>query len=261
MLVGRVGEVAGKRWKVDINARQAAVLMLSAVNLPGGIQVSSTDGDRIVCTWMEHESQPLALITRVSLCLSLSRGGIQRRRTHVDELNMRAVFEDGDLISAEVQQIMQDGTVSLHTRQMKYGKLEGGQLVEVPPALIKRQKQHFHHVEELRVDVIFGCNGLVWVGAHVEPPQVRHGRGHTTPRGLVGAQTRSWAHPTIQRIGRTSRDSGGRRAHAAVSRLLPIPLCRVWCISDGCVILMVRCRTRTPPQWPRLPTVSIPSPP
>jgi len=35
VLVGRIGEVAGKRWKVDINARQSAVLMLSAVNLPG----------------------------------------------------------------------------------------------------------------------------------------------------------------------------------------------------------------------------------
>jgi hypothetical protein len=44
---------------------------------------------------------------------------------------MRAVFSDGDLISAEVQQIMQDGTVSLHTRQLKYGKLQGGQLVQV----------------------------------------------------------------------------------------------------------------------------------
>jgi len=44
---------------------------------------------------------------------------------------MRSVFSDGDLISAEVQQIMQDGTVSLHTRQLKYGRLQGGQLVQV----------------------------------------------------------------------------------------------------------------------------------
>jgi hypothetical protein len=41
----------------------------------------------------------------------------------------------------------------------------------VAPSLIKRQKQHFHHVPELGVDVIFGCNGLVWVGVHVEPPK------------------------------------------------------------------------------------------
>lgn len=32
-------QVAPKRWKLDINSRQDATLMLSAVNLPGGIQV------------------------------------------------------------------------------------------------------------------------------------------------------------------------------------------------------------------------------
>lgn len=28
-----------KRWKVDVNSRQDAVLLLSSVNLPGGVQV------------------------------------------------------------------------------------------------------------------------------------------------------------------------------------------------------------------------------
>lgn len=42
--------------------------------------------------------------------------------------------------------------------------------MEVSPVLIKRQKQHFHHLKDLGVDVIFGCNGWVWVGCHVEPP-------------------------------------------------------------------------------------------
>jgi exosome complex component RRP4 len=32
-------EVGPSRWKVDANARQDAILMLSSVNLPGGIQV------------------------------------------------------------------------------------------------------------------------------------------------------------------------------------------------------------------------------
>lgn len=41
VVVGRVTDVAGKRWKVDVSAQQAAILMLSAVNLPGGIQVRS----------------------------------------------------------------------------------------------------------------------------------------------------------------------------------------------------------------------------
>ena len=60
MVVGRVTEVSGKRWKVAVNARQEATLQLSAVDLPGGVQ---------------------------------------RRRTAHDELNMRELFEETDLIS------------------------------------------------------------------------------------------------------------------------------------------------------------------
>ena len=33
-------QVAGKRWRIDLKSRQDAALMLSAVNLPGGIQVN-----------------------------------------------------------------------------------------------------------------------------------------------------------------------------------------------------------------------------
>ena len=32
-------QVANKRWRIDLKSRQAAALMLSAVNLPGGVQV------------------------------------------------------------------------------------------------------------------------------------------------------------------------------------------------------------------------------
>ena len=34
-------QVANKRWRIDLRSRQAAALMLSAVNLPGGVQVLS----------------------------------------------------------------------------------------------------------------------------------------------------------------------------------------------------------------------------
>jgi len=33
---------------------------------------------------------------------------------------------------------------------------------------VKRQKQHFHHLEQYGIDLIIGCNGLIWVGEHVE---------------------------------------------------------------------------------------------
>jgi hypothetical protein len=39
VVIGRVTDVIAKRWKMDINGRQEAALMLSAVDLPGGVQV------------------------------------------------------------------------------------------------------------------------------------------------------------------------------------------------------------------------------
>lgn len=115
----------------------------------------------------------------------------QRRRTSVDELNMRTLFEENDLVSvrrvrapgtrpprlvaaadlvitalqAEVQSFFSDGGVALHTRSAKYGRLSRGQLVCVPPVLIKRLKQHFSTLAGHSVDVVLGCNGWVWVQA------------------------------------------------------------------------------------------------
>lgn len=36
---------------------------------------------------------------------------------------MRQYLQEGDLISAEVQDVFQDGSLSLHTRSLKYGKV------------------------------------------------------------------------------------------------------------------------------------------
>ena len=104
LVVGRISQVEGKRWKVDINGQRDAVLQLSSVNLP--------DGE-------------------------------QRMRTHEDQMQMRSLFEEYDLISAEVQNASADGQLSLHTRSLKYGKLENGQLVTVPSSLIRRLPQHY----------------------------------------------------------------------------------------------------------------------
>ncbi|KAM3710255.1 hypothetical protein ACJW31_01G015100 [Castanea mollissima] len=128
IVVGRVSEVAQKRWRLDIHYSQDAVLMLSSMNLPDGIQ---------------------------------------RRRTALDELNMRSIFEENDVICAEVRGIQHDG-LHLQARSQKYGKLERGQLLTVPPYLVRRRKQHFHHLEQYGVDLILGCNGFIWVGEHVE---------------------------------------------------------------------------------------------
>ena len=65
---------------------------------------------------------------------------------------------------AEVQKLRHDGAISLHTRNLKYGKLANGQLVRVAPNLVKRCKQHFQQLgEDIGVEVILGLNGFIWV--------------------------------------------------------------------------------------------------
>jgi len=131
LVVGRITEVQPRRWKVDANSRQDAVLMLSSVNLPGGVQ---------------------------------------RRKLESDELQMRTFFEEGDLLVAEVQAFFADGAMSLHTRSLRYGKLRNGQLVTVPPALIRRLKSHFLSLP-CGVDLILGLNGYVWVSKTISQSQ------------------------------------------------------------------------------------------
>ncbi|KAF9448951.1 hypothetical protein P691DRAFT_759494 [Macrolepiota fuliginosa MF-IS2] len=128
LVVGRITEVQPRRWKVDANSRQDAVLMLSSVNLPGGVQ---------------------------------------RRKLESDELQMRNFFEEGDLLVAEVQAFFADGAMSLHTRSLRYGKLRNGQLVTVPPILVRRLKSHFIALP-CGVDLILGLNGYIWVSKHVK---------------------------------------------------------------------------------------------
>ncbi|GFZ04669.1 ribosomal RNA processing 4 [Actinidia rufa] len=80
---------------------------------------------------------------------------------------MRSIFEENDVICAEVRGFQHDGSLHLQARSQKYGKLERGQLLTVPSYLVKRRKLHLHHIEQYRIDLILGCNGFVWVGEHV----------------------------------------------------------------------------------------------
>ncbi|KAH8277788.1 hypothetical protein KR018_007396 [Drosophila ironensis] len=123
VVVARVIEVQQKRWRVDTNSRLDSVLLLSSVNLPGGEL---------------------------------------RRRSAEDEQMMRRYLDEGDLISAEVQNIFEEGTLSLYTRSLKYGKLSQGLLVKVFPALVKRRKMHFHNLP-CGASVILGNNGYIWI--------------------------------------------------------------------------------------------------
>ncbi|KAF4125797.1 exosome complex component RRP4 [Geosmithia morbida] len=137
LVVGRIVEVQGKRWRVDVAASQLAILQISAINLPGGIL---------------------------------------RKRTETDELQIRSFFSEGDLVVAEVQQLHQDGAASLHTRSLRYGKLRNGVFVAVAGGggggVVVRSKRQVWTMEaangSANLDVILGVNGYVWISRHVE---------------------------------------------------------------------------------------------
>ncbi|KAJ2157445.1 Exosome complex component rrp4 [Coemansia sp. RSA 552] len=138
IVVGRITEVASKRWRVDVNSRQDGVLLLSSINLPGGIQ---------------------------------------RRKSESDELQMRTFFSEGDLVFAEVQSFFADGSLSLHTRSIQYGKLRNGTFVAVFPQLVPRSRSHFHTLP-CGVDVVLGVNGYIWVSKHVPAAKVEANAEH-----------------------------------------------------------------------------------
>jgi len=84
-------------------------------------------------------------------------------RTYEDQLQMRSLFTENDVICAEIQNINSDGIISLHSRSMKYGKLENGQFLKVPSSLVKRLPQHYLSLPGIGIDVILGKNGYVWI--------------------------------------------------------------------------------------------------
>ncbi|KAK5144054.1 hypothetical protein LTR04_001694 [Oleoguttula sp. CCFEE 6159] len=138
LVIGRIVEVQSRRWRVDLSAPLLASLPLSSINLPGGIL---------------------------------------RKRTAVDELNIRTFFTEGDLLVAEVQSIFQDGSASLHTRSLKYGKLRNGCFMSVSGTggggSVVRARRHVFTVTTAHgggeVDVVLGVNGYIWIAKHVEP--------------------------------------------------------------------------------------------
>jgi len=137
LVIGRIVEVQSRRWKVDVAAPLLANLLLSSINLPGGIL---------------------------------------RKRTSVDELNIRSFFGEGELLVAEVQGLFQDGSASLHTRSLKYGKLRNGYFMAVSgvgggAGVVRARRQIFTlQTRGGEVDMILGVNGYTWISKHVAEP-------------------------------------------------------------------------------------------
>ncbi|RKF61616.1 Exosome complex component rrp4 [Erysiphe neolycopersici] len=136
LVIGRIVEVQSKKWRVDIAAPNLASLPLSAINLPGGIQ---------------------------------------RKRTENDELQIRTFFSEGDLVIAEVQQLNQNGMASLHTRSLRYGKLRNGLFMCVSGTGgggVVRARRQVWQIDTAngggKVQVILGVNGYIWISKYVE---------------------------------------------------------------------------------------------
>ena len=195
LVIGRIVEVGSSRWKVDGNARQDAVLMLSSVNLPGGVQVRwqrvPLHGHAMVKGTHPSEGRLNRMHSRCAS--SLPRGMCVVYLTLTSSYSLQ-------LLVAEVQAFFADGAMSLHTRSLKYGKvclspsnppalppvpystqLRNGQLVVVPPHLIRRLKSHFHHLPPpcgpSGVDMILGLNGYVWVSVGTDQEKREGGEG------------------------------------------------------------------------------------
>lgn len=128
VIVGRIVEVQTERWAVEVGTAMQAHLHLGSINLPGNVQ---------------------------------------RRRTDEDTLRMKEFFQEGDVISAEVQKVHESGELSLQTRSARYGKLQNGLLCRVPAVYVRRQAQHIVTLS-VGVMLVLGNNGWVWVCA---PPK------------------------------------------------------------------------------------------
>ncbi|KAG8481517.1 hypothetical protein CXB51_026372 [Gossypium anomalum] len=186
IVVGRVVEVSQKRWRLEINFSLDAILMLSSMNMPDGIQWEATRAEFTIIpsadNGIRRNFSPflvkrdlssigkrfLSLVALLSLLFNYLIVRVSRRRTALDELNMRGIFEENDVVCAEIRNFQHDGSLQLQARSQKYGKLEKGQLLIVDPYLVKKSKQHFHRLEQFGIDLILGRNGFIWVGEHVE---------------------------------------------------------------------------------------------
>jgi exosome complex component RRP4 len=174
VVVGRVAEVVDTRWRLDINGRQLASLQLSSVNLPGA----------------------------------------HRRRTDEDALQMRSFLSEGHLVTAEVQKVMSDRSVSLHTRSAKYGPLAQGVLVSVPASLVRRTKLHFHTLEDLGVDMVIGVNGYIWLAPAPSEAEKERRRRLAEDDTLDRDQDRRAAASTGASIERAQQQQTGEGASA-----------------------------------------------
>lgn len=128
LLVGKIKDISNDKWVVEIGSYCKALLSISQTNIS------------VFC---------------------------QRIRLYNDVINMINIYKPNDIIACEVQRILADGCIVLHTRSSIYGKLSNGILITVPQTLIQNQKKHIF-VFPCNVQVILGMNGFIWVSSPIK---------------------------------------------------------------------------------------------
>ncbi|KAI4840684.1 exosome complex component RRP4 [Plasmodium brasilianum] len=125
LLVGKIKDINNDKWVVEIGSYCRALLSISQTNI--------------------------SLFS-------------QRIRLYNDVINMINIYKPNDIIACEVQRILNDGCIILHTRSSIYGKLTNGVLITVPQTLIQNQKKHIF-VFSCNVQIILGMNGYIWISS------------------------------------------------------------------------------------------------
>jgi len=81
---------------------------------------------------------------------------------------MREHFVEGDVVVCEIQAIHHDGSLALHTRSLRYGKLVRGVTLQVSPQQIGASPSAFREAKGLLL--VVGANGRIWLGPAPDAP-------------------------------------------------------------------------------------------
>jgi exosome complex component RRP4 len=144
LIIGRVLSIQNGKWMIDISNRSS----------------SSNNSSQQQSSMNQYVTGILPL-SGVHL-----PGSIQRVRTANDILEMRQYICENDLVSCEVHKVNNQNhsnSIMLHTRSIRYGKLENGCMMMVPSKLITRMKTHYTTIIDQRFQILLGCNGIIWI--------------------------------------------------------------------------------------------------
>lgn len=144
-------QVQQKRWKVETYSRLDSVLHLSSVNLPGGVLRRRGIQDELMMRDYFREGDLISVSSQYIAIYRMSRSLVlQWWLTSVLNFELHVISHISVshchncyrtcstvkyilpsstcmhtvLLQAEVQQVYSDGSLSLHTRSLKYGKVK-----------------------------------------------------------------------------------------------------------------------------------------